>query len=63
MTRYPATVPQIVQKRAPAGRGAPQPPQGPADFNTGAAASGESGGLGGGGGSTGAEAAEVVAAG
>jgi hypothetical protein len=52
-----------VQKRAPAGRGAPQPLHAPADFSTGAAASGESGGLGEGGGSTGAAEAEVVAAG
>ena len=51
---YPATVPQIVQKRAPDGSGAPQPLHGPADWSTGRAALGSSGGRGGGGGSTGA---------
>ena len=53
----------MVQNRAPVGRGAPQPLHGPADFSTGAAASGESGGLGEGGGSTGAAEAEADAAG
>ena len=60
---YPATVPQTVQKRAPAGSGAPQPPHGPADLSTGAAASAESGGRGGGGGAAGAEEAAADAAG
>jgi hypothetical protein len=43
-----------VQKRAPAGNGAPQPLHGPADWRTGKAALGSSGGRGGVGGSTGA---------
>jgi len=49
-------VPHTVQKRAPAGSGAPHPLHGPADLSTGAAASAESGGRGGGGGSISADA-------
>src|SRR5450759_2136459 len=46
---YPATVPQTVQKRAPAGSGEPQPPHGPADLRAIGAASALRAGRGGGG--------------